>query len=43
MVLVDVVPRGETIDANYYIQNGLTPAFKELEKQRKQYGTKNIK
>ena len=43
MVHVDAVPRGETIDANYYIQNGLTPAFKELEKQRKQYGTKNIK
>lgn len=43
LVHVDAVPRGETVDSDYYTQNGLGPAFKALEKQRRMCGMKNIK
>jgi [histone H3]-lysine36 N-dimethyltransferase SETMAR len=43
LVHVDAVPWGVTIDTDYYIDNGLAPAFKAIEKQRKACGVKNIK
>lgn len=43
LVHVNAVPRGKTIDSSYYIENGLSPAFRAIEKQRKACGTKNLK
>lgn len=40
---IDCLDKGETIDAQYYIQNCLKPVVMELKKQRPTSGTTNVK
>ncbi|CAF3134373.1 unnamed protein product [Rotaria sp. Silwood2] len=42
-VLIHAVDNDKTVDHNYYIENCLKPAVKEIRKQRKSSGTKGIK
>ena len=43
MVYVDVMEKNKAIYNQYYIKKSLTPAFKELTRQRSTSGLKNVK
>ncbi len=43
LVLIDCMDKGESIDADYYIENCLKPALKTVRRQRPASGTTNFK